>query len=92
MAQKKALSTTTGKFLTKLTKDEKGILRLFIDNGTKGQNLNIQDAVVSRLIKIRFLHVAYKMSYGGRMGSHTFPVAIDDWVWDELKKSPEYLE
>lgn len=80
------------RFLGKLTQDEKGVLRLFIDNGTKAQDLNIQDGVVRRLMKIRFLHLAYTISYGGRKGSHTFPVAIDDWVWDEIKRSPEYLE
>lgn len=80
------------KYLQKLTDEEKSVLRLFIDNETKTQDLNIQNGVVGRLMKISFLELGFNVSYGGHRGSYTFPVNIQDWLWEELKKNPEYIE
>ncbi len=80
------------KKIDKLTTEEKNILRSYIDIDIKTQNLNIQDGVVSRLLKIGFLYLGFEVSYGGRMGSYTFPVNINDWLWDYLRENPSKLE
>jgi hypothetical protein len=79
------------KLLAELTKEEKNILKRYIDKGTKSLDLNIQNGVVSRLLGIGFLKLAFKVSYGGSKGSFTFPVNIQDWLWKELEKNPHYL-
>jgi len=78
--------------ISKLTPEEKELLKQFIENNTKAQDLNIQDGVVSRLLVLDFLVVAYKISYGGMRGSFTFPVNIQDWLWDELHDNPGQLK
>ncbi len=78
--------------ITKLTPEEKELLKLFIEGNTKAQDLNTQDGVVGRLLAIDFLVIASSVSYGGRRGSFTFPVNIQDWLWDELCENPGQLE
>jgi hypothetical protein len=77
--------------LRELTPEEKSILRQYVDGDTKAQDLNIQNGVVGRLIKVGILELGFTVSYGGRMGSYTFPVNIRDWAWNQLKEHPELL-
>ena len=78
--------------LSALTTEEKIVFNGFINNKTKARDLNIQDGVVSRLLNEGLIKLAYNVSYGGRRGSHTFPINITDFAWDYLHKHPELLE
>ena len=78
--------------LTKLTNDEKELFKRYINSNTKALDLNIQDGVVGRLLKLGFLYLGFEVSYGGMRGSYTFPVNITDWAWDYLHDHPELLE
>ncbi len=78
--------------ISKLTPREKEVLKIYIKGNTKAQDLNIQDGVVGRLLAIDFLVLAAPVSYGGSRGSFTFPVNIQDWLWDELCENPDHIE
>ena len=90
--QKRVAHRQLAQNLKELTPEEKDILRRYIESDTKAQDLNIQNGVVGRLLKIGFLELGFSVSYGGRLGSYTFPVNMQDWLWKELKKHPEYLQ
>ena len=75
-----------------LTPGEKAILRYYIENNTRTQDLSIQNGDVSKLISDGFIYLASQVSYGGMRGSFTFPVNITDWAWNYLRQHPEVLE
>lgn len=79
------------KKLKNLTPEEKEILRYYINNNTRSQDLNIQNGVVSKLLSDGFIYLASQVSYGGMRGSFTFPVNINDLVWAYIHKNPEVL-
>jgi hypothetical protein len=79
------------RLLAELTPEEKYILRGYIKKNTKARDLDIQNGVVSRLLAINFLTLAFQVSYGGNRGSFTFPVNMQDWLWKELNENPKYL-
>ena len=78
--------------LKDLTSGEKEILKYYIVNNTRSQDLDIQNGEVSKLISDGFLYPASNMSYGDRRGSFTFPININDWTWDYLRKERELLD
>ncbi|MFV1950331.1 MAG: superinfection exclusion B family protein [Nitrospinota bacterium] len=75
-----------------LTPGEKAILKYYIKNNTRTQDLSIQDGDVSKLISDGFLYLASQVSYGGMRGSFTFPVNITDWAWNYIRRNPDVLE
>ena len=75
-----------------LTPGEKSILRYYIENNTRTQDLSIQNGDVSKLISDGFIYCASQVSYGGMRGSFTFPVNITDWTWNYLRQHPKVLE
>jgi len=77
--------------LRELTPEEKSILRQYVEADTKARDLNIQNGVVNRLIKVGILELGFTVSYGGRMGSYTFPVNLRDSAWNQLKEHPDLL-
>ena len=92
LIQRHRISKRRQALIESLTPDEKSVLRGFTENNTKAQDLNIQDGVVSRLVSIGFINLASTVSYGGMRGSFTFPTTIPDWLWEELKNNPDYLD
>jgi Super-infection exclusion protein B len=80
------------KRLAKLTQEEKGLFLEYLNNDTRSRDLNIQNGVVGGLIKCGFISLAFNCSYGGIKGSYTFPVNINEWVWDYLKENMHLLD
>ncbi|WP_163833396.1 superinfection exclusion B family protein [Spartinivicinus ruber] len=78
--------------ISNLTPKEKEILRYYIINNIRTQDLSIQDGNVNILISKGFLILASSVSYGGMKGSFTFPVNITDWTWNYIRKNPNVLE
>ncbi len=78
--------------LKDLTPTEIEILRYYINNNTRTQDLSIQNGDVSKLISDGFLYLASQVSYGGMRGSFTFPVNITDWTWNYIRKNPDVLD
>ncbi len=74
-----------------LTPEEKKVLRKFVVENTRSRDLNVQNGVVSGLIKVGFLELAFDVSYGGQRGSFTFPVNIQEWAWNYLRENPHLL-
>jgi len=78
--------------LANLTAEEKSILRGYLSNGTKSFNFDIQNGVISRLITTKFLYCASNRSLPNYPSSTVFPVNVQDWLWQELKKNQHYLD
>ena len=78
--------------LKDLTPGEKEILKYYIVINTRSQDLDIRNGEVSKLISDGFLYLASNVSYGGRRGSFTLPVNINNWAWDYLRKERELLD
>jgi len=78
--------------ITSLTSDEKNILRYFLANNTRSQDLNYQNGSVALLTQLSFIHRAANVSYGGQKGSFNFPYNISNWAWDYINSHPEVLE
>ena len=75
--------------LSNLSKDEKRILKEYIDKDTKTNYYSKFDGVVGGLEKSKVLYVSSNLGQGpGAM----FPFNIQPWAWEMLKKNPKYLE
>lgn len=75
------------KRLRSLTPDEKNVLRYFIVNQTRTQNLPIQSGVVSGLVQDKILVQATML--GDIRG---FDFNIQPWAWEYLNANPQLLE
>ena len=78
--------------ISSLTGVEKVILRHFLVNDTRTQDLDYQNGNVSNLTSLGFIYRASSVSYGGLRGSFTFPYNISDWAWNYIHEHPEVLE
>ena len=75
------------KRLQSLTPTEKQILRYYIQNQNRSQNLPIQDGTVNALQKEKII------IRGSSLGSlHGFDYIIQPWAWEFLNKHPELLD
>lgn len=75
------------KRLKALTPDEKEILRYYIDNQTRSQNLDIKSGTVSNLQRDKII------VRGSNLGTYFgFDYVIQPWAWDYLNRHPELLE
>ena len=80
------------KNIRSLTADEKSILRYFLENDTRSQDLNLQNGTVAKLMVLGIIQRASSVSYGGMKGSFTFPYTISDWAWNYIKEHPDSVE
>lgn len=71
-----------------LTRDEKDLLKKYIDQDTRSLNLNYADGTVSHLAN---LGIIYRASQVSRMHTY-FDYAIQDFALDYLKKNPHLLD
>jgi Super-infection exclusion protein B len=75
------------KRLQNLNPTEKDILRYYIKNKIRSQNLSIQDGTVNALQKEKII------LRGSSIGSlHGFDYIIQPWAWEYLNDHPELLE
>ena len=76
------------KRLHDLTDDEKQVLKGYIDDNSRTQNLKLNDGVISGLALASVIYRASQLS----VGSTFFPYNIEPWAWDYLRKHPELLD
>ena len=74
--------------LRDLTDDEKRVLRGYVNNNTRTQNLNMTNGVTSGLAAESIIYRASQLS----VGSTIFAYNIQPWAWDYLREHPELLE
>jgi len=75
--------------LSNLSKDEKKILKEYIDKDTKTNYYSKFDGVVGGLEKSKILYISSELGQGPNA---MFPFNIQPWAWEMLKKNPKYLE
>ena len=80
----------TNKYLLEnLSKDEKELLREYIDNDTKTRNFSYRNGVAMGLKSCNILFISSNLSRGPRL---MFPFNIQPWAWEMLKRNPKYLK
>jgi hypothetical protein len=76
------------KYLKALTPDEKKILKKYIEENTKTQNLNYTDGTVQELNNANIIYMSSSLSK-----FHTiFPFNIQPWAWEYLNKNKHLVE
>ena len=90
--QARAIDEKSIQDIRSLTGVEKAILRHFLANDTRTQDLDYQNGNVSKLTSLGLIYRASSVSYGGSRGSFTFPYNISDWAWTYIHEHPEVLE
>lgn len=86
---KKEINEVYKYLLSNLSKDEKSILKEYIDKDTKTNYYSKFSGVVGGLEKSKILYISSNIGQGpGAM----FPFNIQLWAWEMLKKNPKYLE
>lgn len=73
-----------------LTKDEKEVLRRFIENGTRSTSLSIQDATVLGLQQRNIIIRVGSIGISG--GGFYFPFNIQPWAWKFFNNNKELLD
>lgn len=75
--------------LENLSKDEKELLREYIDNDTKTRDFSIRNGIARGLQSCKILYISSNISRGPKF---IFPFNIQPWAWEMLKKNPKYLK
>ena len=73
--------------LSALTEPEKDLVRRYINEGTRTQNLEISDGVASGLVSASVLYRASDVS----IGMMFFPYNMQPWAWEYIQAHPEVL-
>ena len=77
------------RLLANLSKDEKELLREYIDNDTKTRNFSIRNGIAMGLKSYNVLYISSNITRGLKL---MFPFNIQPWAWEMLKKNPKYLK
>lgn len=73
--------------LRDLSPGEKDMLKRFVDQDTRSQDLNISDGVAQGLVRKRILIRVSNLGDAGGWFAHN----IQPWAWNYLKKHPDLL-
>ena len=76
------------KRLHDLTEAEKKVLRHYVTDNTRTQNLDMTNGVTSGLVSASVIYQAANIS----VGLTIFAYNIRPWAWDYLREHPELLE
>ena len=85
----KEIEETYKYILENLSKDEKELLREFMDNDTKTRSFSLRDGVAMGLKSYNVLYISSNYTRGLKL---MFPFNIQPWAWEMLKKNPKYLK
>lgn len=77
------------RILANLSKDEKELLREYINNDTKTRTFSIQNGTAMGLKAYNVLYMSSNITRGRSL---MFPFNIETWAWEMLKENPKYLK
>jgi cytoskeletal protein RodZ len=85
----KEIEETYKYILKNLSKDEKELLREFMDNDTKTRSFSLRNGVAMGLKSYNVLYISSNITRGLKL---MVPFNIQPWAWEMLKENPKYLK